>query len=163
MCFYTSLRYSMIASHSAILMETTMKEGTSMEIKEELKKHKYTEAFSESKLLDKIVKFAKAAGIKVIYLALLLFYTLQKPATPKWAKSAIIGALGYFILPLDFISDFIPAIGFTDDLTALVAVLVTVGLYVDDEIKSKAKTRLHVWFGAYDEIKLDSIDEKIKH
>jgi len=132
-----------------------------MEIKEELKKHKYTEAFSESELFDKIIKFAKFAGIKVIYLALLLFFTLQKPTTPKWAKSAIIGALGYFILPLDFISDFIPFIGFTDDLTALAAVLVTVALYVDDEIKSKAKAKLHVWFGSYDEVKLDSIDQKI--
>jgi len=132
-----------------------------MEIKEELKKHKYTEAFSESELFDKIIKFAKAAGIKVIYLALLLFYTLQRPTTPKWAKSAIVGALGYFILPLDFISDFIPFIGFTDDLTALGAVLVTVALYVDDEIKSKAKAKLHVWFGSYDEVKLDSIDQKI--
>jgi uncharacterized membrane protein YkvA (DUF1232 family) len=132
-----------------------------MEIKKELKKHKYTEAFSESELFDKIIKFAKAAGIKVIYLALLLFYTLQRPTTPKWAKSAIVGALGYFILPLDFISDFIPFIGFTDDLTALAAVLVTVALYVDDEIKSKAKAKLHVWFGSYDEVKLISIDQKI--
>lgn len=132
-----------------------------MDIKEELKKRKYIETFSERELFDKILKFAKAAGIKVIYLALLLFYTLKKPTTPKWAKSAIIGALGYFILPLDFISDFIPAIGFSDDMTALAAILVTVALYVDDEIKSKAKARLQTWFGSYDEVKLESIDQKI--
>lgn len=132
-----------------------------MQITEELKHKKYAAAFSESKLFEKIFKFAKVAGIKVIYLALLLFYTLQRSTTPKWAKSVIIGALGYFILPLDFISDFIPFFGFTDDLSALVAVLVAVALYVDDEIKSKAKAKLLIWFGDYDDKMLTSIDQKI--
>ena len=42
----------------------------------ELEEKKYMEAYSEEKLFDKIMKFAKKAGIKVIYLALLLYYTL---------------------------------------------------------------------------------------
>jgi len=133
-----------------------------MNVKELLKDPKYAKAFSESELFNKIFKFAQMAGIKVIYLALLLFYTFQKTSTPKWAKSAIIGGLGYFILPFDFISDFIPAIGFTDDITALVSVLVAVALYVDDDIKAKAKAKLRIWFSDYDDAKLDSIDEKIQ-
>ncbi|PEO50494.1 hypothetical protein CN563_02685 [Bacillus sp. AFS026049] len=48
-------------------------------------------------------KFGKKAGVKVVYVALLLFYTLQKPTTPVWAKTVIVGALGYFILPIDLI------------------------------------------------------------
>lgn len=36
-------------------------------------------------------------------------------------SAIIIGALGYFILPLDFIPDAIPVLGFSDDLAALVA------------------------------------------
>lgn len=132
-----------------------------MDVKEELKDQKYTEAYSETKLFDKIIKFAKAAGIKVIYLALLLFFTLQQSTTPVWAKSMIIGALGYFIFPIDFIPDFIPIAGYSDDLTALASALVAVALYVDEDTKQKAKAKLRVWFGDYDESKLDSIDEKI--
>lgn len=133
-----------------------------MEIDEELKDQKYTEAYSEVKLFDKIKKFAKAAGIKVIYLALLLFYTLQQASTPLVAKSVIVGALGYFIFPLDFIPDFIPIAGFSDDLTALFSAIVTVALYVDEDTKSKAKAKLHVWFGAYDETDLKIVDQKIQ-
>jgi len=131
-----------------------------MEINEEIKDQKYVEAYSETKLFTKIIKFAKSAGIKVIYLALLLYYTLQKATTPMLAKSVIIGALGYFILPVDLIPDFIPIIGFSDDLSALVSAVVAVALFIDEDTKSKAKEKLHVWFGAYDEAKLDTVGKR---
>lgn len=127
----------------------------------ELKERKYTEAYSEPKLFDKIKKFAKKAGIKVIYLALLLFYTLQQPETPRKAKSVIIGALGYFIFPMDLIPDFIPIAGFSDDLTALAGALVMVAMHVNEDTKRKAKDRLRIWFGDYDQSELDTIDEKM--
>ena len=127
----------------------------------ELKERKYTEAYSEPKLFDKIKKFAKKAGIKVIYLALLLFYTLQQTETPRKAKSVIIGALGYFIFPMDLIPDFIPIAGFSDDLTALAGALVMVAMHVNEDTKRKAKERLRIWFGDYDQSELDTIDEKM--
>ena len=132
-----------------------------MNMNEELKDQKYTKAYSENRLFLKIKKFAKDAGIKAIYLCLLLFYTLQKSTTPKWAKSVIVGALGYFILPLDFIPDFLPITGFSDDITALLSVLVAVSLYVDEEVKAKAKYKLHDWFGTYDEVKIEAIDNRV--
>lgn len=127
----------------------------------ELNEEEYAKAYSEPKLFDKIKKFAKKAGIKVIYLALLLFYTLQQPETPMKAKSIIIGALGYFILPVDLIPDIIPIAGFTDDLTALMAALVTVALYINEDTKMKARVKLRIWFGDYDESDLSKIDEKM--
>ena len=132
-----------------------------MKLIDKLKEKKYTIAFSEHNMLEKIKKFGKKAGIKVIYLVLLLFYTLQKTTTPKFAKSLIIGGLGYFILPADFLPDLIPGIGFTDDLTALISVVVAVAMFIDEGVKAKAKERLHVWFGDYDEEELVSIDNKI--
>lgn len=132
-----------------------------MKLIDKLKDKKYALAFSEYNLLEKIMQFGKKAGIKVIYLALLLFYTLQKTTTPKFAKSLIIGGLGYFILPADFLPDLIPGIGFTDDLTALISVVLAVALFIDEDVKAKAKARLHVWFGDYDEDELRSIDQKI--
>ncbi len=132
-----------------------------MKVNDELKDQKYAEAYSATKLFVKIIKFAKKAGIQVIYLALLLFYTLQKSTTPILAKSMIIGALGYFIIPVDLIPDFLPIIGYSDDMTALVSVLVAVALYVDDDIKQKAKAKLHVWFGTYEEVELEKVDKNI--
>jgi uncharacterized membrane protein YkvA (DUF1232 family) len=123
--------------------------------------NQYSEEYSEKSLFDKIKKVAKKAGIKIIYTALLLFYTLIKPSTPAWARAAIVGALGYFISPLDAIPDIIPGAGYADDLGALILALVTVALYIDEEVKQKAKERLQVWFGEYDESCLEDIDKKI--
>ncbi len=44
------------------------------------------------------------------------------PTTPRSAKLALAGLLGYLLLPLDLIPDFVPVVGSLDDviLTALV-------------------------------------------
>lgn len=120
------------------------------------------EIYTEEKLQKKIIRVAKKAGIKVIYLVLILFYTLQKKSTPTKAKATIMGGLAYFILPFDLISDLIPAIGFTDDLTALVSVLIAVAMYVDADVKRQAKERLHIWFGDYDQLDLKDIDKHLE-
>ena len=77
---------------------------------------KYAKGFSESKFWDKLAAFAKSAGLKVVAAALLLYYVLKSEDTPRADKAKIVGALGYFILPVDIIPDFIPVAGFTDDL-----------------------------------------------
>jgi uncharacterized membrane protein YkvA (DUF1232 family) len=133
-----------------------------MNVNEELKDQKYIKAYSETKLFEKILRFAKAAGIKIVYVALVLFYVLEKKTTPVWAKSMIIGALGYFILPTDFVPDFIPFFGYSDDFSALAGAFVAVAMYVDAEVKQKSKEKLHVWFGKYDDSELADVDSKIE-
>ncbi|AEN89458.1 hypothetical protein BMWSH_2576 [Priestia megaterium WSH-002] len=98
--------------------------------------------YSEEKFWDKLKKFGKKAGANVVYAVLLLYYTLQKPDIPPKAKAVIIGALGYFILPLDLIPDFAAGIGFTDDLGALGLALIQVAMYIDEGVKLKAKEKL---------------------
>ena len=133
-----------------------------MDINEEIKDKKYTEAYSEEKLFEKIVKIAKASGTKIIYLALLLFYTMQKETIPIKTKAIIIGALGYFILPGDMIPDFIIGIGHMDDLTVLLGALAVVATYVDEETKAKATAKLKTWFKNYNKEELEEIDQKIE-
>ena len=106
---------------------------------EELKK--YQSEYSESKFWDKMKKAAKSAGKKVIEMALLLFYVLQSPDVPIAKKTIIIGALGYLILPFDFI----PALGFTDDAAALAAALKTIKSSITPEIEAKAKAKANEW------------------
>ena len=66
---------------------------------------------------------------------------------PRSLKLKVLGALGYFILPLDFIPDFILGLGFTDDLAALAWALFTLRKYITPEIERKARERLREWFG----------------
>ncbi|MFJ8246010.1 YkvA family protein [Peribacillus asahii] len=115
--------------------------------------------YSDDKFWDKLKKFGKKAGSSVVYAVLLLYYTLQKPEVPKKAKAVIIGALGYFILPVDLLPDMMLGIGFTDDLGALGVALFQVAMYIDDEIKDKAKIKLADWFGQ--DVDTADIDEKI--
>ncbi|MBE7682235.1 YkvA family protein [Paenibacillus sp. P13VS] len=120
-----------------------------------------SDQYSEDSFWEKIKKFGKKAGSKVVYTALLLFYCLTDKDVPIWAKAVITGALTYFISPVDAIPDVVPVVGFTDDLGALVAALGTVAIYIDADIKEKAKTKLVEWFGLESLEDLEEIDSKI--
>ena len=52
--------------------------------------------------------------------AVAAYYCAFDPATPVKAKGILIGALAYFILPVDVVPDFILGFGFTDDMAVLV-------------------------------------------
>ena len=82
---------------------------------------KYQKHFSESDFWLKLRTLAKKAGVKVTYYALTLYYTLTDPNTPTKYKAVIAGALGYMILPLDLVPDFLPFAGLADDWAALIA------------------------------------------
>ncbi len=103
--------------------------------------------YSDESFWEKLKRYALVAGEPVVEMALQLYYTLQSPKTPKWAKTVIVGALAYFILPLDAIPDAVPVAGYTDDLGALAAALATVQMYITDDIRKMAKAKLKQWFG----------------
>lgn len=115
--------------------------------------------YSDDKLWKKIGRFAKKAGSSAVYVVLILYYTLQKPEIPVKVKATIVGALGYFILPIDLIPDVAFGAGFIDDLGVLTAALIQVAAYVDDEVKAKAKEKLQSWFGT--EVDTSEIDGKL--
>lgn len=117
----------------------------------------YSNRFSQNDFVEKISRIAKRAGAKLVYAALLLFYTLQSDKISTKDKAIIIGALGYMISPIDVIPDAIPIAGLTDDLAVLIYVLKKIWVDVDPEVKAKAKEKLVSWFDD-DEIKeIDSL------
>lgn len=88
----------------------------------------------------------KAAGRRGIKLALLLYFALQEKSTPAWAKTVIVGALAYFIMPIDAIPDMLPGVGYSDDMGVLAVALATVAAHVDSNVRSKANQKLLRWF-----------------
>lgn len=113
--------------------------------------------YSEKGLWEKIAGVAKMAGLKVVYLALVLYYTATADTTPMSKKSLIYGALGYFILPIDLIPDVIPGVGFSDDLAALVACVTTVAICITADIRKKSESKLTEWFGNYDRSEIEGL------
>ncbi len=127
-----------------------------------MKEHKkeQQEQVTQNKLWTKISQFAKKAGIKTVYSALLMWFAFKRKDTPAWAKKIILGVLAYFLAPIDMIPDLSPFIGFTDDLGVLSIGLVTIAAYINQEVRTNARTQLSKWFNEYDETELDEIDKK---
>ena len=119
----------------------------------------YANKFSQSDFVDKIASIAKRAGAKLVYAALILYYTLQSDKISTANNAMIIGALGYMISPLDVIPDAIPIAGLTDDLAVLLFVLKKVWTDIDPEIQQKAKDRLSKWF---DDDEIEEIKDLFK-
>ena len=128
------------------------------EMNEEL--DKYSAHYGENAFWEKLQKFARKAGIKVTYAALLLYYVLKSPATSGKDRAKILGALGYLILPIDLIPDFIPVAGYTDDLAALTWGIYCVIKSITPEVKAHAAAKLHEWFGDFDDHMLDLFFDK---
>ena len=106
----------------------------------------YANKFSQSEFVEKISRIAKRAGSKLVYAALILYYTVQSDRVSKTDKAIIIGALGYMISPLDVIPDAIPIAGLTDDFAVLMYVLKKVWTDIDPTIIEQAKEKLSKWF-----------------
>ena len=116
----------------------------------------YKDKFSANGFVEKISRIAKRAGAKLVYVALVLYYTLQSDKVSVKDKAVIIGALGYLISPLDLIPDAFPIAGLTDDLTVLLYVVKKVWGDVSDDVKDKSKSKLSQWF---DEEEIEETEE----
>lgn len=115
----------------------------------------YKDRFTNNGFVEKISRIARRAGSKLVYAALLLYYTLESDKISLKDKAFIIGALGYLISPLDVIPDAIPIAGLGDDLAVLIYVLNKVWGNVNEDVKAKSREKLLQWF---DEEEIGDVD-----
>lgn len=115
----------------------------------------FSRYFSESALWDKIREFGFKAGAKLIYVVLCFFYALDEMAFKD--KMWVMGAMGYFILPMDVIPDILPGAGFSDDLAALLAVFAKLKDSFSLHVIESAKNKTIEWFGEIDESELPDV------
>lgn len=113
-----------------------------------MKFSRYNTLYTPRDFWNKLGPRARSIGRETLEKALYLYYAVQNPSTPKWAKRVIYGALGYFILPLDAIPDLAPVLGYTDDLSVMAAALATVAFYITPEVKAQARHKLDAWFNS---------------
>ena len=75
----------------------------------------------ESTVVDEalLVRLLRRAGRTLARPALECFEILIDGATPHQARITVLAALTYLVLPFDLIPDFIPVIGFLDELILL--------------------------------------------
>jgi uncharacterized membrane protein YkvA (DUF1232 family) len=70
--------------------------------------------------------------------AVAMYHCLVDEGTPVLVKTLIVGALGYFICPVDAVPDVAPIIGWLDDAGVIAATLLIVAAYITYEHWAKA-------------------------
>ena len=110
------------------------------------------------KIITFLTKKVKSLGVRLIYSTMLMVYAFQSDKTPIWAKRIILGAMAYLMSPIDGIPDLTPMIGFTDDLGIISFGLVSIACYIDNDVRTKAKTKLISIIGNVDEKELNAVD-----
>lgn len=90
-------------------------------------------------------KFRKFVG-KVPFSDDLLaaYYCAFDDKTPRRVRGVLLAALAYFIMPIDFVPDFILGLGFSDDATVLMTAFGLVSQYVKPKHKDKARETLEI-------------------
>lgn len=88
----------------------------------------HSRAYSEGAFKAKL---SNIAGLdKLIDVAKQVHDLLRDPKTPIWVKGLCVGVLGYLIVPTDVVADFIPVLGYGDDLAALTAAIATIAAHM---------------------------------
>ena len=79
-----------------------------------------------------------AARIPFADQALSVYYAARDPQTPAAAKGMMLGALAYFVMPIDAIPDIFAGIGFTDDAAVFAALIATMGANIKRRHRDQA-------------------------
>ena len=57
-------------------------------------------------------------------------------------QAALLGAIAYFIIPFDFVTDVLPVLGFTDDAAVLATAIRMVATHIMPEHREAARAAL---------------------
>jgi uncharacterized membrane protein YkvA (DUF1232 family) len=123
--------------------------------------NEYAKYYTEESLWEKIKKFSKSAGARVIYAVLLLYYAMKDSNVSLKTKVFIAASLGYFILPADAIFDLTPVIGYSDDLGVLIFALKQISSAITVDVKENARKKINEWFSDIEEKEIAELEEKI--
>ena len=112
------------------------------------KQNIYEAEVIESSTIDSniILKILIKAGRSIAKPALEVLEMAVDPLTPTNVRISLLAALAYLIMPLDLFPDFMPIVGFSDDLVALTAVLSIWNKYITPSIKMRAEEKLNKLF-----------------
>lgn len=70
------------------------------------------------------------------------YFCALDPATPHRVRAVLLAALAYFVLPFDAVPDFLAGIGFSDDVTVLIAAIAMVRSHLTPAHREAARRTL---------------------
>lgn len=70
------------------------------------------------------------------------YYCAFDRNTPNHVRAVLLGALAYFILPLDFMPDILPIVGFSDDAALIAGAMRLIWVHITPEHRDAARDAL---------------------
>jgi uncharacterized membrane protein YkvA (DUF1232 family) len=106
---------------------------------------RYTDKVNFDQIGEAIVEYAKVLGQAAIQEALTLWEVAVDKECPKDVRAAAFGALAYLGFPLDFIPDFVPIAGMSDDISILAFAIYKLTDATKPHHYERAKARMIQW------------------
>ena len=104
-------------------------------------------------ILNNLGQYAQRVGRTVARPAVILYFVLRDPATPKKDKYIVYAALAYLVLPINLISaKRIPILGWADEAAAIALAYKRVKNNITPAIEMQADALLDRWFPTYGDI-----------
>ena len=102
------------------------------------------DAAARASVSRKFWRNAHRAAARVPFMEDLLaaYYCAFDRDTPRHVQAALMGALAYFIMPLDALPDVMVALGYTDDLAVLAGVVRVVAAHIEPTHREAARAAL---------------------
>jgi uncharacterized membrane protein YkvA (DUF1232 family) len=98
------------------------------------------------KFWDKVRRVA--ADLPFVEDLLAVYYCAFDRATPLHVKAVLLGAIAYFVLPVDLIPDYLPVVGYTDDAAVLAGAIKLVSSHLTPDHREAARRMLATVRGA---------------
>jgi uncharacterized membrane protein YkvA (DUF1232 family) len=95
----------------------------------------------EKRVRDGIWRTARKAAGQIPFMDEVVagYFCALDNKTPARVRGTLLAALAYFVLPLDFVPDFILGFGFTDDLSVLFAALGAIRSHIKPAHRAAAR------------------------
>ncbi|HMN70158.1 MAG TPA: YkvA family protein [Bdellovibrionales bacterium] len=100
---------------------------------------------TESRIWLRLEKIAKVAGREALTMALTLWYCMTDARTPGHVKALMLGDLIYLISPIDAIPDFLPLVGYSDDIGLMAATIAALATHIRKEHREQALAKTDEW------------------
>jgi uncharacterized membrane protein YkvA (DUF1232 family) len=95
-------------------------------------------------VIQKISLWTKALKLDV----LALWFALKHPKMPFWAKIVCFVAVTYALSPIDLIPDFIPVLGYLDDLIIIPALIWLAVKLIPADVLFQAREQAKEWISS---------------
>ena len=98
----------------------------------------------DSVLRDSVWRKLRSVAARIPFAedVLAAYYCAFDRDTPLPVKATLVGAIAYFVLPVDAIPDMLPALGFTDDAAVLATAIKLVASHIRAEHRDVAREKL---------------------